>query len=70
MSDQFHVGTFLWGAVLAVAGVAMAAIGFGWWDAKIGDLGIVAPVILIAAGAAILFGALTRHPDQGAGSHH
>lgn len=70
MSDQIHVGTFLWGAVLAVAGVAMAAIGFGWWDATIGDLGIIAPVILIAVGAAILFGALTRHPDRRAGSDH
>ena len=60
MSDRFHVGTFLWGAVLTVAGTAMAAVGFGWWSIAIVDLGYLAPLIVIVAGAVILLAALTR----------
>ncbi|HEY6634835.1 MAG TPA: hypothetical protein VI141_04395 [Acidimicrobiia bacterium] len=60
MTDQFHLGTFVWGAVLAVAGAVMAAIGFGWWDIAIIDLGYLVPLLVIVAGAVLLVGALAR----------
>jgi hypothetical protein len=60
MSDKFHLGTFVWGAVLTVAGAAMAAIGLGWWDVTIVNLGYLAPALVIVAGVVILVGALTR----------
>lgn len=60
MSDRFHVGTFLWGIVLTLAGAALAAVGLGWWDISAIDLRLVAPVLVILVGTVILLGALTR----------
>jgi hypothetical protein len=60
MSDQMHVGTFLWGAVLAIAGAALAAVGFGWWDLAAFDLRYAAPVFVILVGGVILAGAFAR----------
>jgi hypothetical protein len=70
MSDQFHLGTFLWGAVLAVAGAVLAAVGFGWWDIAVIDLGYLAPLIVIVAGAVLLLGALTRSTRHHTGADH
>ena len=58
MTDQFHVGTFLWGVVLIIAGVALAAVGFGWWDLSSIDLRYVAPVFVILVGGVLVLGAL------------
>jgi membrane protein implicated in regulation of membrane protease activity len=58
MSDRFHVGTFLGGAVLTITGAALAAVGFGWWDISSIDLRYVAPMFVILAGLVILLGAL------------
>lgn len=60
MSDRLHMGTFLWGAILTVAGAALAAVGFGWWDLAVLDLRYAAPVIVILIGGVILAGAFTR----------
>jgi membrane protein DedA with SNARE-associated domain len=60
MTERFHVGTFLWGLVLTIAGLALSAIGFGWWDISTIDLRIVAPVFVILVGLIILIGALTQ----------
>ena len=58
MTDRVHVGTFLWGVVLTLAGAAMAAVGFGWWDISSIDLRYIAPVFVILVGVVILLGAL------------
>lgn len=63
MSERFQIGTFLWGVVLTLAGAAMAAVGFGWWDLSSIDLRYVAPVFVILVGVVILAGALV--PPRG-----
>jgi hypothetical protein len=60
MSDRFHVGTFLWGVVLTIAGAGLAAVGFGWWDLVVLDLRYAAPVFIIMVGAVILIASLAR----------
>lgn len=60
MDRQFHVGTFVWGAILTLVGAALAAAGFGWWDISGVDLRYAAPVLLILVGIVILLGSLTR----------
>ena len=60
MNDRFHVGTFLWGSVLTLAGAALAAVGLGWWDLSVVDLRLVAPTLVIVVGTVILLGALTQ----------
>ena len=60
MNDRIHVGTLLWGVVLTLAGAALAAIGFGWWDISALDLRLVAPLLVIVSGTVILLSALTR----------
>lgn len=69
MSEQFHMGTFLWGAFLTLIGAALAAVGFGWWELASIDLRYVAPGFLIMAGVVILLGALTpmRRGESSAG---
>jgi membrane protein DedA with SNARE-associated domain len=65
MNDRFHVGTFLWGAVLTIAGAALAAAGFGWWDLSSIDLRYVAPAFVILVGVVILLGSLMpSRPEQ------
>jgi membrane protein DedA with SNARE-associated domain len=59
MSEQMHIGTFLWGLILTAAGAALAAVGFGWWDLDAIDLRYAAPVLVILIGAVILLSALT-----------
>lgn len=58
MSEEFHLGTFLWGAVLTITGAGLAAAGFGWWDLSSIDLRYVAPVFVILVGVVILLGSL------------
>jgi hypothetical protein len=58
MTDQFHAGTFLWGVILTLAGAALAAIGFGWWEITSIDLRYVGPALVILIGLTILAGAL------------
>lgn len=65
MTDQFHVGTFLWGVVLTLTGAALAAVGFGWWDISSIDLRYVAPALVIVVGSVILVGALTPRRNGG-----
>jgi membrane protein DedA with SNARE-associated domain len=60
MVDRFHVGTFVWGMVLTLAGAALAAVGFGWWELSAIDLRWVGPVFVILIGVVILAGALMR----------
>lgn len=64
MSDRLHVGTFLWGVVLTIAGAALAAVGFGWWDIASLDLRYVAPAFVVLVGLVILLGALTPKWDD------
>lgn len=59
MTNRFHVGTFLWGAILTLTGAALAPVGFGWWDISTIDLRYVAPAVVILAGAVILISALS-----------
>jgi hypothetical protein len=63
MSERIHVGTFMWGVVLTLAGAALAAVGFGWWDISSIDLRYVAPVFVILVGTVILAGSLRREPN-------
>lgn len=58
MTDRFHAGTFLWGVILTIAGAALAAIGFGWWEITSIDLRYVGPALVILIGITILTGAL------------
>lgn len=60
MSDTFHPVTLIWGAFLTVAGAALAAVGLGWWDITMINIGYLAPMLLIALGAIVLIGALVR----------
>ena len=60
MTDRFHTGTFLWGLVLTLAGAALAAVGFGWWELSTIDIRYVGPAFVILVGAVVLAGALTR----------
>lgn len=65
MIERFHLGTFLWGVVLTLAGAALAAVGFGWWDLSSIDLRYVAPVFVILVGIVMLAGALvSRGPGR------
>lgn len=68
MNDRMHIGTFLWGVVLTLAGAALAAVGFGWWDISAIDLRYVAPAFVILAGVVILLGALMRGMGDGSGT--
>jgi membrane protein DedA with SNARE-associated domain len=67
MSERFHVGTFLWGVILTLAGAALVAVGFGWWDVTSIDLRYVAPMFVILIGIVTLLGALMpgRRDDSG-----
>jgi membrane protein DedA with SNARE-associated domain len=58
MTDRFHAGTLLWGVILTLAGAALAAIGFGWWEISSIDLRYVGPALVILIGFTILTGAL------------
>lgn len=60
MSEATHVGTFLWGAILTIAGAALAAVGFGWWEISSFDLRYAGPMFVILVGAVILVAAFGR----------
>lgn len=60
MNERLHVGTFLWGAILAIAGAVLTAVGFGWWDMGSFDLRYAAPVFVILVGGVILAGAFSQ----------
>lgn len=72
MSDQLHVGTFLWGVILTVVGAALAAVGFGWWDMAVLDLRYIGPLFVTLVGGVILAGAFVPRrsdpPDTERGS--
>ena len=55
VSTAVRSSTIVWGAILVVAGVVLAAVAAGWSL----DLGLVAIVALAGAGVALLVGALT-----------
>lgn len=65
MSDRLHVGNFLWGIVLTLAGAGLTAVGLGWWDISALDLRLVAPTLVIVIGTVILLGALTPRDRSG-----
>jgi hypothetical protein len=60
MSERFHVGTFLWGLFLAVAGAGLFGVAVQWWDIDIVDWRYVAPVVVMLIGATVLIGGITR----------
>ena len=64
MGDRFHFATFAWGLILTVAGAALAAVGFGWWEMASLELAYVAPIVVILVGAVITLGALTSRNDR------
>jgi hypothetical protein len=65
MSEQFHLGTFLWGAVLVVSGAALTAVGLGWWDISAIDLRLVGPVFVILIGAVVVAASIGRAVRSG-----
>jgi hypothetical protein len=65
MSEQFHLGTFLWGAVLLTSGAALTAVGLGWWDISAVDLRLVGPVFVILIGAVIVAASIGRSVRSG-----
>lgn len=73
MNERLHVGTFLWGVILAVSGVALTAVGLGWWDISSIDLRLVGPVFVILLGAVIVAASIGgairsgNEPDAGRG---
>lgn len=61
MSEKrFHYGTFLWGALLAVAGVGLLGVDLGWWELRLVDLRFVGPIVLMLIGAIVVIGSLSR----------
>lgn len=58
MGDRVHIGTMLWGLVLAIWGAALLGAGVGWWDLELVDLRYAGPILIIIVGAVIAFGAL------------
>lgn len=68
MADRFHPATFIWGVILTVAGAALAAVGFGWWDISGLDLRYIGPVLVILMGVTILAGTLMSRRDAEANS--
>ena len=64
MVDRFHFATFAWGLILTVAGAALAAVGFGWWEMANLEIAYVAPIVVILVGAVITLGALTSRNSQ------
>lgn len=58
MADRLHLGTLLWGLVLAAWGVGLLGVGAGWWDLELADLRYAGPILIIVVGAVILFGAM------------
>jgi hypothetical protein len=63
MGDRLHLGTLLWGLVLAAWGVGLLGVGVGWWDLELVDLRYAGPILIIVVGAVILFGAML--PNRG-----
>lgn len=68
MTDRFHAATFVWGVFLTLAGAALAAVGFGWWDISSLDMRYVGPALVILMGVTILAGALMPRRGAGVGS--
>lgn len=64
MSERFHLGTFLWGLVLAAAGVGLFGVGVEWWDMSLIDWRYVAPIVVMLIGVTILIGGITRSNHQ------
>ncbi len=60
MNDTFHPVTMIWGVFLTITGAALAAVGLGWWDITMINVGYLAPLLLIVLGAIVLVGALVR----------
>jgi len=70
MDDRFHFATFAWGLVLTIAGAAITAVGFGWWEMASLNLAYLAPIVVILVGAVITLGALsTRAGPRNPGEH-
>ncbi|HSM45129.1 MAG TPA: hypothetical protein VK969_08960 [Acidimicrobiia bacterium] len=61
MNDQLHMGTLLWGVVLAIAGAGLTAVGFGWWEITAVDLRYAAPVLLVLIGTIILISSVSQN---------
>ncbi len=60
MNERLHVGTFLWGLILAISGAALTAVGLGWWDISSIDLRLVGPVFVILLGAVVVATSIGR----------
>lgn len=60
MNERLHVGTFLWGLILAISGASLTAVGLGWWDISSMDLRLVGPVLVILIGAVIVAASIGR----------
>ncbi|HEU4320580.1 MAG TPA: hypothetical protein VFS66_10915 [Acidimicrobiia bacterium] len=70
MDERFHFATFAWGLVLTIAGAAITAVGFGWWEMASLNLAYLAPIVVILVGAVITFGALTTRSGPTDRSEH
>jgi len=57
---RIHAGTLFAGIVFLVTGVAFLFEAAGAWSLGVADLVYVGPLALVAAGAAMLIGALSR----------
>lgn len=58
---RFHYGTFLWGLVLALAGVGLLGVDLGWWELRLIELRYAAPIVIMLIGAIVVIGSLARN---------
>ncbi len=58
MGERYHVGTLVWGSVLAIWGLALLGVGLDWWQLDLIDLRYVGPALIIVIGAIVLFSAM------------
>lgn len=61
--QKVHWGTFLWGLVLALAGVGLLGVDLGWWQLRLADLRLVGPVVIMIIGLVVLIGSMSRRED-------
>ncbi|HSL25526.1 MAG TPA: hypothetical protein VLA54_04525 [Acidimicrobiia bacterium] len=57
---RWHIGTLLAGLIYVAAGVVFLLEALDVWSLELSDLRIVAPIVLLVAGVAVIIGSLGR----------